>query len=61
MGALLSLGKSSFLRLLVGIGITEKMLHIQIVLNKLTEAHFATTYKYFFIRFLLLTSNYFIL
>ena len=37
-----------FLRLLVGIGITEKIEYIQLVLNELTDAGFTTTYKYFF-------------
>ena len=61
-GALPALGKSSFLRLLVGIGIKKKRkLYIQTVLNKLAETDFATTYEYFFIRFLLLTYNYFLL
>ena len=60
-GALPALYKSSFLHLLLGIGIAEKMLHIQIVLKILTEADFVITYKYFFSRFLLITFNYFIL
>ena len=42
-GALPALYKSSFLHLLLGIGIAEKMLHIQIVLKILTEADFVIT------------------
>ena len=41
--------KSSFLRLLVGIGITEKIQHIQIVLNEFKKANFTNLINNFFL------------